>query len=166
MCVGPHIHPLTAGRGPMELDMERRNPSPVGDLLRHHRTAAALSQEALAERAGLSVRAIGDLERGIHRVPRLETVRLLAEALGLDEAGRAEVLAAALPQARSAGHRERERSHQPVQLSVPPTRLIGRKTEVAAVAQLLARDDVRLVTVTGPGGTGKTRLALAVAAEA
>jgi predicted ATPase/transcriptional regulator with XRE-family HTH domain len=146
--------------------MERRDPSPVGDLLRHHRTAAALSQEALAERAGLSVRAIGDLERGIHRVPRLETVRLLAEALGLDEAGRAEVLAAAHPQATASGHRERERSHQPVQLSVPPTRLIGRKTEVAAVAQLLARDDVRLVTVTGPGGTGKTRLALAVAAEA
>src|SRR5215207_11760965 len=116
MCVGPHIHPLTAGRGPMELDMERRNPSPVGDLLRHHRTAAALSQEALAERAGLSVRAIGDLERGIHRVPRLETVRLLADALALDEAGRAEVLAAARPQDMAPGPRERDRSHPPAVL--------------------------------------------------
>ena len=93
--------------------MERRDPSRVGDLVRHHRTAAALSQEALAERAGLSVRAISDLERGIHRVPRLETVRLLADALALDEADRAELLAAAHPQAMAPGPRERERSHPP-----------------------------------------------------
>ena len=45
------------------------------------RTAAALSQEELAERAGLSVRAVSDLERGVHQAPRLETVRLLADAL-------------------------------------------------------------------------------------
>ena len=45
-----------------------------GSLLRRQRVAAALSQEALAERAGLSVRAISDLERGVHSAPRLETV--------------------------------------------------------------------------------------------
>ena len=77
--------------------MERRDPSRVGELVRRHRIGAALSQEALAERAGLSVRAISDLERGVHRVPRLETVRLLAEALRLDAADRAELLAAAHP---------------------------------------------------------------------
>ena len=59
--------------------------------------AAALSQEELAERAGLSVRAISDLERGVHRVPRLETVRMLADALALSEADRAELLAVARP---------------------------------------------------------------------
>ena len=52
-----------------------------GELVRRMRTAAALSQEALAERAGLSARAISDLERGVHQAPRLETVRMLADAL-------------------------------------------------------------------------------------
>ncbi len=143
--------------------MERRDPPRVGELLRHHRTAAALSQEALAERAGLSSRAISDLERGIHRAPRLETVRLLADALGLDEAERVELLAAAHPQVLAPA--EHEGAHPPARLPVPPTRLIGREPEVAAVTQLLAQDDIRLVTLTGVGGTGKTRLALAVAAD-
>ena len=53
----------------------------------------------------------------------------------------------------------------PNNLPVQPTSLIGREWEVASLVQLLRRVDVRLVTLTGPGGTGKTRLALQVAAE-
>jgi predicted ATPase/DNA-binding SARP family transcriptional activator len=52
-----------------------------------------------------------------------------------------------------------------VELPIPPTPLLGRRLEAAAVQALLRRDDVRLVTLTGTGGTGKTRLALAIAAE-
>ena len=136
----------------------------VGELLRQLRSAASLSQEELAERSGVSVRGISDLERGARQAPRLETVRLLADALGLSDNDRAALLAAARPHVvrrpASAGE-----SGTPVSLPMPLTRLIGRATEVAALRALLTAEDVRLVTVTGVGGTGKTRLAIAVAAE-
>jgi transcriptional regulator with XRE-family HTH domain len=61
-----------------------RGPAPAfGELLRRHRAATGLTQEELAERAGVSPRSIGDLEREISRAPHRETVVLLADALGL-----------------------------------------------------------------------------------
>src|SRR5215217_2946526 len=83
---------VAAGRAAMCADR-----GSFGEVLRRLRSGAALSQEALAERAGLSKRGISDLERGARLAPRLETVRLLADALGLGEPERADLLAAARP---------------------------------------------------------------------
>ena len=61
-------------------------------LLRRHRLAAGLTQEALAKRAQLSVRAISDLERGVKLSPRRDTVERLSVALGLSPRERAALL--------------------------------------------------------------------------
>ena len=68
-----------------------------GELLRQVRSAASLSQEELAAAPGLSVRGISDLERGARSAPRLETVRMLADALAVGQDDRAALLAAARP---------------------------------------------------------------------
>src|SRR5581483_9917064 len=60
--------------------------SALGAHLRRARLAIRISQEELAERTGLSVRAIGDLERGRTRRPYPRTVRVLADALGIPDA--------------------------------------------------------------------------------
>ena len=75
--------------------MATDGPCAFGEALRRHRLSAGLSQEELAERAGLSRRGISDLERGTRRAPYPATVRRLAEALSLGEAERAALHVAA-----------------------------------------------------------------------
>jgi predicted ATPase/DNA-binding XRE family transcriptional regulator len=142
------------------VDADERADHPLfGDLLRRHRLIAGLTQEELAERAGLSRRGISDLERTARSHPYRETVRVLADALNLAGGERtAFFLAAKRPVRRSQARRDRFTT-----LPVPLAPLIGRHKEQMAVRQLLQDDAVRLVTLIGPGGVGKTRLALGVA---
>jgi predicted ATPase/DNA-binding XRE family transcriptional regulator len=136
---------------------------PFGPLLRRYRAAAGLTQEELAARAGLSVRAISDLERGLKR-PRRDTVNLLAEALVLPPRRRALLEAAARPATETAPA-DRTAALPPNNLPAQLTALLGREREALAAAEQLRRADVRLLTLTGPGGVGKTRLALQVAED-
>jgi predicted ATPase/transcriptional regulator with XRE-family HTH domain len=157
--------------------MDATSPVIFGDLLRRYRVAAGLTQEELAEKAQVSPRAISDLERGARIHPYRATVQLLADALQLGPAERSQLDAAARsplpgPSPRSADRAEPSASvpvvaagHRPNAPPVQLTPLIGRETEVAAVVHLLQSPSVRLVTLTGPGGIGKTSLALAIAAR-
>lgn len=90
--------------------------------------------------------AISALERSERRGPYPNTVRALANALGLDTHERAELL----PGAKAS-------------LPSEPTRLLGRAEELAVVQAELVSADVRLLTLVGPGDVGKTRLAVAAA---
>jgi predicted ATPase/transcriptional regulator with XRE-family HTH domain len=141
------------------------------DLLRRARRAAGLSQEELAERAGLSVRAISDLERSVNRSPRRDTLDLLADALGLagDERRVWERIrrqyAVAAGTARSGASTTGLQSPTPRLTNLPrqTTRFVGRQDEIADIRARLRDPVTRLLTLTGPGGTGKTRLALEAA---
>ena len=130
-----------------------------GDLLRRHRATAGVTQEDLASRTGLTPQAIGLLERRKRRHPHAYTVQKLAESLELDGRDLSEFEAAARRSTKPPS-----RDHTSVyRVPTPPTSLVGREHEVATIATLLREEDVRLLTLIGPGGVGKTRLAIEVA---
>jgi predicted ATPase/DNA-binding XRE family transcriptional regulator len=134
-----------------------------GARLRRLREAAGLTQEALAQRAGLSTNAISALERGERRHPYPHTVRTLADALDLSKDEREDLIGAAPKRSGMAFTPPAGREDPTQALPVLPTPLIGRQGDAAAIRALLEGEGARLVTLTGPGGVGKTRLALEVA---
>ncbi|MGE3798649.1 MAG: helix-turn-helix domain-containing protein, partial [Thermomicrobiales bacterium] len=136
----------------------------LGSQLRRLRLAAALSQEDLAGRSGVSVRTISDLERGIRSTARLETLRLLAEGLGLSSFDRASLIAAATTDV-APGTPLHGDECVTTYLPSPRNQLIGRSWLVDEIVAVFERDGIRLLTLTGPGGVGKTRLALEAASR-
>jgi len=156
--------PLTRSSGevrPESVSPEQEESS-FGRRLRQLREAAGLTQEELAFRAGLTPNAVSGLERGKSRRPYPNTVRSLADALELSEDERASLLAA-VPKRDAAA----SKISSPISgstLSSPPTPLVGRQQELEELRELLlGGSGVRLLTLTGIGGVGKTRLALEVA---
>ncbi len=132
-------------------------------LLRRNRVAAGLTQEALAERSGISTRAISDLERGLKTRPYRHTVHELAHALELSPADQMLFETAVT---RKGKPRPSPLSPRPPRcIPVPPTAILGREREMDLLHQF-RHADKRLITLTGTGGVGKTRLALDAAQPA
>ncbi len=154
--------------------------SPFGDLLKRHRLRAGLTQEALAGRARLSVRAISDLERGVNRAPHADTLGLLVGALSLPpgERARFEALGRGRLEGTPAGPRPPARPGRPRQLQgyAPPAipgwmwdtalPLVGREREVAVLKAHLAGEGPPLLVLAGEPGIGKTRLLQEAASRA
>ena len=141
----------------------------LGSQVKTLRIAAGLTQAELAEISGISERTISDLERGLRATIYPATARQLATSLEIG----GDQLAAFLSEARGGdGGRGLLTeigpipSDQRARLPVPLTRLLGRESEVATVLGLMRDPGSRLVTLVGPGGIGKTRLAIEVAATA
>ena len=151
-----------ASKGPTA-HSERQHP---GKVLRGYRLRAGFTQEDLAEAAGISSRSVSDIERG-KQSPSPRTTRRLADAMGLsaDERDR---LVAEIAAAKDPGRAETSRSPAPgavprhQRLPAPPTPLIGRERDREAIIGLVRDPHIRLVTLTGSAGSGKSRLALQV----
>lgn len=133
--------------------MITRQGQTFGQLLRAYRTAADLTQEALAERAHLSPRTVSDIERGVKTVPHRDTVQLVSEALGLSADEQA-ALEAMIPRRRGPP-RQYDALATP---SVPAPGLVGRASERGRIQRYLAGDGPPVLLLAGEPGIGKTRL--------
>ncbi|MEU1752192.1 helix-turn-helix domain-containing protein [Micromonospora matsumotoense] len=154
--------------------------TPIGELVRAHRLAAGLTQVDLAQRAGVGVRTVRDLERGRSHRPQRTTAELIAGALGLTGPARTGFLASARGRAPAdpAGGDTPGPPHRPVTgwvhrdldlpgtpMALPPAvELIGRERELDELTGLLTGDGwPPVLSLVGLAGVGKTALALAVA---
>ena len=136
-------------------------PAGLAGVLRGLRTGAGLTQEELAEAAGLSPRTVSDLERGLATTPHKDTVRLLADALQLGGSVRVEFEAAAR------GHTVpgRARGRGVAATRTLPRDIVsftGRQRELAALAEAAARAGgvVSIHAIGGMAGIGKTAFAV------
>ena len=134
-------------------------PGSFGAQLKALREAAGFTQEELATIAGLSVHAVSALERGERRRPHVETVRALSAALDLTGPSRDALLGSARAPSENAAVDELSGVSLPLAL----TALLGRESDMQMLRHWLADPAVRLITLIGPGGAGKTRLALELA---
>lgn len=133
--------------------------SALAAMLRRLRETAGLTQEELAERAGVSARTISDTERGLRARIYADTAGRLARALDLDGPQRDEFVDLARGRITPPHDQAGELPH-------PLTPLLGRSAELGVLTRELDPGSLRrLVTVTGLGGTGKTRLAVAAATQ-
>jgi predicted ATPase/DNA-binding XRE family transcriptional regulator len=129
-----------------------------GAQLKALREAAGFTQEELATIAGLSVHGVSALERGERRRPQVETLRALSAALDLPAATRD----ALWRLARVSTGQTAVAEHSVLSLPIPLTSLLGRSADLETLRQWLGDPLVRLITLTGPGGAGKTRLAIEI----
>lgn len=139
-----------------------------GEWVQKRRQALDMTREQLAQGVGCSVSALRKIE-GDERRPSRQLAELLADCLQIPGDGRDTFLQVARGQQRLerlAAALGEVAAAPPLapHLPQPPTPLVGRETELAALARLLHTPSSRLVTIIGPGGVGKTRLALALAA--
>ena len=130
-----------------------------GAQLKSLREAAGFTQEELATIAGLSVHAISALERGERRRPHVETVRALSAALDLTGAARDALVQSARTTAPPAAIDQL----RDVSLPMALTGFLGRDADLQTLQSWLSDPAARLITLTGPGGVGKTRLAVELA---
>ncbi|MCU0495379.1 MAG: tetratricopeptide repeat protein, partial [Chloroflexaceae bacterium] len=144
-------------------------PYSLGTWIRRQRRVLGLTQAELAHRVGCAAITIRKIEADERR-PSVQVAQLLAEQLGLAPAerelflrvARAELRADFLP-AEAAAAAPASPALPNNGLPLPATPLIGREADIAAIESMLRREAVRLLTLPGPPGIGKTRLALAVA---
>jgi predicted ATPase/transcriptional regulator with XRE-family HTH domain len=147
--------------------MQQSGAPTLGNLLEGFRRRRGFTQEALADRAtgGLTVQTVRNIEHG-RTWPRRHTLDQFAAALDLDEEEREAVVGAWVLRASSSpGPATVPASPWGASLGTLPEQrpLVGRERAEAVLAELLGTDGSQLVTLTGPGGVGKTSLALRVA---
>src|SRR5512141_1869264 len=144
-----------------------------GQWLKQRRNAMDLTQWELAERVGCSQDTIQKIETGTRR-PSKQVAELLASCLGIASEDHDALVSWArlgyrnVPQTSStlpAPAFPQTQLSTTLNLPTPLTSLIGREQDIEIVRGYLLRDDVRLLSLIGPPGVGKTRLSLAVAAS-